>query len=80
MSESNEWRECQPTDGLYQLGHSECESCSRRARQTCQVFAIYRGIKDYGDMVEDVPEFEPIKLEDLEDDVLNRIKKAKGGW
>lgn len=80
MDDKGEWRDCQPIDGLFQLGNPQCEMCTRRARQTCQVFAIYRGLKDYSDMVEDVPEFQPIKTEDLEDDLVNRIKKAKGGW
>lgn len=73
----DEWIDCKPTDGLHNERHPECQRCSRKSRQVCQIFAVYKGLKNPEDMVEDLEEFEPVILEDT---LLDKIKKAKGGW
>lgn len=74
-----EFRECQFTDGLYQKGHPECETCFLKIRSACRVFSIYNGLREpeyY--LFEDKTEAEVKESRQLS--LAEKIKRVKKQW
>jgi hypothetical protein len=76
----DEAQECQFTDGLYQRGHPECESCYFKIRSACRAFSIYNGLREAEYYLHEEKE-EPVAKETTQSmSLAEKIKRIRKQW